>query len=101
MDKRVAHCHLVASVLAADGMMQPEEKAFLERAMTEMGLSPDERDQVMHFEGADQAEDVMRQVSGEERQRLLDALVEAALIDGRLSPHETELVKQISQKIDA
>ena len=101
MDKRVAHCHLVASVLAADGMMHEEERAFLERAMSEMGLTPEERDQVVHFEGADQAEEVMKRVSAEERQQLLDALVEAALIDGKLSPHENELVKQISQKIGA
>ena len=99
MDKRVAHCHLVAGLLASDGMMTDSERAFLERAMEKMGLNDEERDAVKHFEGAELATDVMAKVSADERQALLDDLLGAALADGKLDPHEQEMVKLISDQL--
>lgn len=96
---RTAYCHLIAKVLSADGIMHDTERDFLERCMTRMGLTAEERDQVVHFEGAEDAEATMRQKPEEERRQLVDELVEAALVDGKLSPHETELVKKITEAL--
>ena len=96
MEQRVAHCHLIASVLAADLVMSDSERAFLDRTMTKMGLTEDERDQVMHYEGADGAEATMRALPEDDRRRLVDDLVQAALVDGKLRPEETAIVKKIT-----
>lgn len=93
---RVAYCHLIAKILAADGIMESTEREFLERTMESMGLTEEERDRVVHFEDAEGAEEAMRQRPEAERRKLVDELVEAALVDGKLSPHETELVKKIT-----
>lgn len=93
--EKVAHCHLIAKVLAADGIMESTERDFLERAMTWMGLTDEERDRVIHFEGAEGAEAAFKDLPIEDRQALVDELIEAALVDGKLSPHETAIVKRI------
>lgn len=97
--ERVAHCHLIARVLAADGIMEDQERAFLERAMAKMGLSDDERDQVMHFEGTEGAEEALAAMPEADRRKVVDDLVAAALIDGKLSPHETEIVKNVTKAL--
>jgi uncharacterized tellurite resistance protein B-like protein len=96
MQPRVAHCHLLAEVLSADGMMTDSEREVLERAMADLGLTDEERDQVKHFEGAEGAAQVFAGRPAEERQALLDALVEAALADGKLTANETATVKRIA-----
>ena len=99
MEERVAHCQLIASVLAADGMMQDDEKHFLERAMTKMGLSDEEREKVISFKDSENAAAALRGLAKEERQKIVDDLVRAALVDGKLSPHETEMVGKIREAL--
>jgi len=96
MEKREAYCHLVASVLASDGIIEPSERRFLHDAMTKMALTPHERDQVMHFENNEEALTFASKFPESERRELLDELVAAALVDGRLSPYETALIEKIS-----
>src|SRR5688572_26871111 len=99
MHPRVAHCHLLAEVLSADGMMTDSERAVLDRTMSEMELSDEERDAVKHFEGAEGAAAAFATQPEDARQALIDALVEAALADGKLSPNETAAVKRIAAAI--
>lgn len=99
MDHRTAYCHLVASVLAADGMITPNERAFLKQVMERMGLSDEERDAVMHFEGADKAAAVARELPEPLRRELLDELLAAALVDGRISPFETKVVGELTEQL--
>ncbi len=51
----LARCHVLARVLAADGIITTSERAALHAAITYHGLSQEERDQVIHFEGAEGA----------------------------------------------
>lgn len=95
----VARCHLLAEVLAADGMMAEAERATLEAEMERLGLSEGERDQVRHFEGAADALETVAALPESERQGLVDALVEAALVDGKLTPAETAAVKRIASAL--
>ncbi len=100
MKKSIIHCHMIASVLAADGMISPAERELLNRAMEKMGLSAEEKDSVMHFEGAEDAVARGRELPEDERQAIVDDLVEAALVDGKLSPHETAMVKKITDALN-
>ena len=96
MDDRVARCHLIAQVLSADGMMTDTERDFLKKAMTRMGLSDEEREQVTYFENTDGAEEAIAELPQQDRREFLDELVVAALVDGKLSPQELASVKRIA-----
>jgi uncharacterized tellurite resistance protein B-like protein len=100
MDERVVRCHLVAAVLAADGMMREEEREFLRAYMDRAELSPQERDGVEHFEGSERAIEAARQLSPETRRALLDDVLAAALVDGVTNPLEMRLVKRLSEVLD-
>jgi uncharacterized tellurite resistance protein B-like protein len=92
----VAKCLLLSKVLVADGMMTDDERGFLEGVMTNLGLSADERRQVVELDGWDQAEPIVAALSLEERHGLVDLLVDAAAADGRLSVYELTAVKKLS-----
>jgi uncharacterized tellurite resistance protein B-like protein len=96
MNPNVAKSLLVAKVLVADGMMQDEERAFLDTVMNSLGLSPAERKQVIELEGLDKAHEFVLQLATEERQQIIEMLVDAASIDGKLSPHELAVVKRLT-----
>jgi uncharacterized tellurite resistance protein B-like protein len=99
MKPAVARCHLLAEVLSADGMMSESERDMLERTMTELGLDDAERDLVRHFEQTDGAAAVIAKLSEAERQTIVDSLVEAALVDGKLTANETATVKRIAASV--
>ncbi len=99
MDDRVARCHLLAEILAADGIMTDDERALLERHMSNHELSDEEREQVRNFEGASGAVGALRERPSTERQEIMDELAEAALADGKLSPKEVAAVKWIARAL--
>jgi len=99
MDERVARCMLIAKMLAADGIMTDDERDMLERAMEAFGLDPLERQQVRDFEGWEQAEPIVSGLSGTEKRALMDGLVHAALVDGKVSPHEMDLIHRLSEAL--
>lgn len=99
MNHNLARCHLLARLLAADGIMAEAERATLEAAMERLGLSEQERDQVIHFEGAEGAAEVLRALPEAERRAFHDELMAAALVDGRLSRHEIEAAGQLAAEL--
>jgi uncharacterized tellurite resistance protein B-like protein len=99
MHPDVARCHLLAEVLAADGIMVEEERVLLETEMERLQLSAPDRDAIRHFEGATEAMATAAALSQDDRQALVDHLVSAALIDGKLSPAETATVKRIAHAL--
>lgn len=96
MNKYVAICHVIASVLSADGIMEESERAFLEEAMDDMDLSEDDRKLVRDFKN-EGAEEVVVAMPREDKERLRDGLVEATLADGKISPHEAAVVKRVTE----
>jgi uncharacterized tellurite resistance protein B-like protein len=91
---------LVAQVLTADGLMMDEEKAFLRRAMERLQLTPEEQEQVISLEGWDEAEPIVAGLEPAKKRAIVDELVEATLIDGKLSPHELATVKRITEALE-
>jgi uncharacterized tellurite resistance protein B-like protein len=96
MNPNLAKSLLVAKVLVADGMMQDEERAFLETVMNSLGLNADERKKVIELEGLDKAHEFVINLPKEERQQILEMLVDAASVDGKLSQYEMGVVKRLS-----
>ena len=99
MNQTLARCHLLADVLAADGIMTDDERNLLEQHLARYQLTDEERDQVRHFEGAGDAASALRGLPAQERQQVLDELVEAALADGKLTAQETAAVKRIADAL--
>jgi uncharacterized tellurite resistance protein B-like protein len=96
MDVRVAKCVLVAKVLTADGMMTENERMLLDQTMKREGLDDAERRTVIDLEGWSEAEAALAKLGESERREVLGQLVEAASVDGRLSPLEATMLKQIT-----
>ncbi len=96
MDERVARCLLIAKVLAADGMITDAERDYLEDTMDALGLAPEAKVQVRNFDGWDEAARVVAALSIEERRATMDGLLQAALADGKLSPHEQAVIAELS-----
>jgi len=96
LNKNVAICHVIASVVSADGMIEETERAFLEEAMEDLGLSPEQRQDVRDFKN-EGAEDVVRAMPDEDKHFLRDGLIAATLADGKISDHEQRVVKHITE----
>lgn len=99
MNANVAKCLVVSKVLVADGMMSDEEKTFLSEMMTTLGLSDAEKRSVHDLEGIDQATALVRGLPVEERQSIVEQLVDAASADGKLSPLELDVVKRVTKAL--
>lgn len=94
-----ASCLLVAKVLVADGMMTETERALLEALVLQLGLDESERARVIDLEGMDAAEARLRSEPEERRRAVVDRVLEAALADGRLSPHEITAVRGLTEAL--
>lgn len=99
MNANVAKCLLVSKVLVADGMMSDDERQFLGGMMTKLGLTDAEKKRVIDLEGWDEAEPIVKALSADEKQDVIELLVDAASADGRLSPHELAAVKRVSKAL--
>lgn len=95
----LTHCHLIARMLSADGFMAETEREFLRAKMTEMGLSPEQQDQVMHFEGSDEALARARALPEDERKQIREDLIQAAFADGRLTALEMQVMKELTEAL--
>ena len=96
MTPNLAKCLLVAKVLIADGMITEDEREFLNGLMTEFGLTDEERERVTALDGLDQATSFVQKLPLEERQNIVERLMDAAGADGHLSPLELATVKKVS-----
>ena len=99
MNANVAKCLLVSKVLVADGIMTDDERGFLDDMMRTLGLTDDERRGVIELEGWDEAEPIVHALSTDDKQALIEQLVEAASADGRLSAHEHAAIKRVAQAL--
>ena len=96
MHKNLAICHVIASVVAADGIIEAVERAFLEEAMEDLDLSEEERQQVREFK-SEGCEEVVSTMPLEDKLTMRDGLIAATLADGNISRHETEVVKRVTE----
>ncbi len=86
-EQRAKVCHLIETVIAADGVVVAEEREFLERAVRRFRL-----------EGSDtppnsigdlgSATTTLRSLDADVQTRVMALLVEAAIVDGTVDPNE-------------
>ncbi|MDH5493468.1 MAG: hypothetical protein OEY14_16055, partial [Myxococcales bacterium] len=79
MHHRLARAMLIAQILSADGIMTPQERAFLEAAMDALGLVLAEKARVRELEGWDEAASIVAAMSADAKQEFVDGLVGAIL----------------------
>lgn len=96
MDVKVAKALVVSKVLVADAMMTDDERAFLHGFMVELGLTEDQRRQVIELDGLDDAEAIVKGLPEDERREIVERLVDASSADGKLSPLELDAVKRVT-----
>lgn len=89
----------MTKVLVADGIITENERAVLDRAMDREKLTDDERINVLDPDKWGGSEGVIAKLPEAERRAILDELVEAASVDGRLSPLEAGTLKEITAAI--
>jgi len=99
MEPRIAKSLLLTKVLAADGIMTENERAFLDHAMTRLGVLDSERRGILDLEGWDEAEAALIGLPEDEKRDMVSQLVDAASSDGRLSPLEMAMVKRITKAL--
>ena len=80
-------------------MMHDEEREFLADLMTQLGLSAEEKQQVVELEGLDQASSVVTGLPEDERRDLVALLVDASSADGKLSAHEMATVQRLTKAL--
>jgi uncharacterized tellurite resistance protein B-like protein len=96
---RVAQCLLVAKVLVADGMISPDERTFLNATLARLGLTAEERAQVVELEGMAEAEKLVATMEEDDKREFVELLLTAASADGHLSSHEVLTVQQIGRAL--
>jgi uncharacterized tellurite resistance protein B-like protein len=81
---------LLEAVVAADGVIRPEEREFVRRAATRWKLP--EPDAPLSLRNLGTATAVLRALEPDAQARVLALLVDAAAVDGHLDPREHALL---------
>lgn len=92
MDKEVARkvCELVAGILAADGEMHPAEGELMGRVLKAFGDPFDFGQHVQPLLHGSDAARAMSELPKEVRSEVLELMIEAAIVDGKVLPAEQE-----------
>jgi uncharacterized tellurite resistance protein B-like protein len=96
MHKNLAIAHVMASVVAADGIIEGKERELLEEAMEDLELNEEERQQVRDFKN-EGAEDVVRTMPEADKLMLRDGLLAATVADGKITEQEKAVVKRMTE----
>lgn len=81
---------LLEAVVAADGMIRPEERDFVRRAASRYRLP--EPDAPLSLRSLGSATEALRALDTSAQSRVLALLVNAAVVDGELEPREHALL---------
>jgi len=81
---------LLEAVVAADGVIRPEEREFVRRAANRWKLP--EPDAPLSLRNLGSAMEVLRALDQSAQARVLALLVDAAAVDGHLDPREHALL---------
>jgi uncharacterized tellurite resistance protein B-like protein len=107
VEQRLKICRLIEAIIAADGMIHPEERAFLERVVQRFdvqyavaAVGPIDQGPVSD---PGRASRLLRQLEPDVKARVMALLVESAIADGTVVPseHALLLVAAAALEIDA
>jgi uncharacterized tellurite resistance protein B-like protein len=89
-EQRAKVSQLLQAMIAADGIIKPEEREFMERAIARWKLPVP--DAPLSLRSLGSATEVLRSMDPETQAGVLALLVEAAVVDGVLDPREHALL---------
>ena len=92
-------CQLIAGMIIADDIMEPEEEAFLDRLIARFGLEEEGRDAIFPLVSHEEAAEAARELSGDTREEAFQLLLEAALADEKVVPEELEYLKVVADAL--
>lgn len=91
IEQRAKVCQLIEAVIAADGVVVPEERDFLKRAIARFKL-PDLDEGASSIRDPGSATTTLRNLDPDVQTRVMALLVEAAVVDGVVEPTERALL---------
>jgi tellurite resistance protein len=83
---------LIEAVIGADGVVEEEERAFLQRVIDRFGLSREGHDGGVTASDPGRATLTLRNLGPDTQMRVMALLVDAAVADGRVTPEEHALL---------
>ena len=95
INDKVARCRILATLVVADDFVEEAELEFLERAMGRLGLSEEEKTQVMVLMDQDAALEALDSLTHSERVEFLDDLAAVCWVDGDLDDYEVEQLRVV------
>lgn len=82
---------LIEAVLAADNVVSPEEKEFLDRVLRRFNLGEGDGGEVLSSDPG-RATQTLKALAPDSQSRVMALLVEAAIADGKVVPEEHALL---------
>lgn len=92
IEERVKVCRLLEAVIAADGVVLPEEREFLEQVVRRFRLGDEDRGDAIPASDVGRATAMLRELHPDVRARVMALLVDAAVVDGHVDPHERAML---------
>jgi uncharacterized tellurite resistance protein B-like protein len=92
IEQRAKVCQLIEAVIAADGVVVPEERDFLKRAIARFKLPDLDEEGAHSIRDPGSATTTLRTLDPDVQTRVMALLVEAAVVDGVVEPNERALL---------
>ena len=95
INDKVARCRILATLVVADDFVEDAELEFLERAMSKLDLTEEEKAQVMVLLDEDTALEALDSLTPSERMEFVDELADVCWVDGDLDDYEVERLRVV------
>ncbi len=92
VEERSKVVDLLKAMLAADGVVTSEEREFLRRVVGRFGLSEEDRTDRVVARDPGSIMATLRALAPDVQSRVMALLVEAAVVDGKVTPQERALL---------
>ena len=92
VEERSKVVDLLKAMLAADGVVTSEEREFLRRVVGRFGLSEEDRTGGVVARDPGSIMATLRALAPDVQSRVMALLVEAAVVDGKVTPQERALL---------
>jgi uncharacterized tellurite resistance protein B-like protein len=92
LEERTKVVDLLQAMIAADGVVGDEEREFLRRVVGRFGLTEQDRADRVVASDPGRVMATLRALAPDVQSRVMALLVEAAVVDGRVTPEERALL---------
>ena len=92
LEERLKIVSLIEAVIAADGIVSDDEREFLRRVIARFGISEADHADRIAASAPGLATAMLRSLAPDVQVRVMALLVEAAVVDGQVTPEERALL---------